>query len=237
MNVEIFIKKLNAEGIELTEEQIVQFEKYFELLVQWNEKMNLTAITEKTDVYLKHFFDSISPSFHFDFSEIKTICDIGAGAGFPSIPLKICFPHLEVTIVDSLNKRIIFLNELASQLNLDNVNFIHSRAEDFGRISTNRQAFDVVTARAVARTNVLSEYCLPVCKVGGHFIAMKGSLLDDEIQEAKNAIEILGGKIKEQITFELPIEESNRSILIIKKIKNTSKKYPRNPGMPQKSPL
>ncbi len=237
MRIEEFTQALNAHNLKLNENQIIQFNRYFELLVEWNEKMNLTAITEEKEVYLKHFFDSISPSFYYDFAKIETVCDIGAGAGFPSIPLKICFPHLEITIVDSLNKRIGFLNELATELGLTDVNFVHSRAEDFGQLKENREAYDVVTARAVARTNVLSEYCLPLCKVNGKFIAMKGSLMDNELIEASNAIKILGGKIKEEITFTLPIEESDRSILIIDKVKKTPKKYPRKAGTPQKSPL
>lgn len=237
MKIDDFTQALSEHNVELNDNQITQFNLYFELLVEWNKKMNLTAITEKNEVYLKHFFDSISPSFYYDFSKIKTVCDIGAGAGFPSIPLKICFPHLQITIVDSLNKRINFLNELATKLGLTDVNFVHSRAEDFGQQKENREAYDVVTARAVARTNVLSEYCLPVCKINGQFIAMKGSLIDNELAEASNAIEILGGKIKEEITFTLPIEKSDRSILIVDKLKMTPKKYPRKAGTPQKSPL
>ncbi|HLR59377.1 MAG TPA: 16S rRNA (guanine(527)-N(7))-methyltransferase RsmG [Pseudogracilibacillus sp.] len=237
MKIDDFTQALSEHNVELNDNQITQFNLYFELLVEWNKKMNLTAITEKNEVYLKHFFDSISPSFYYDFSKIKTVCDIGAGAGFPSIPLKICFPHLQITIVDSLNKRINFLNELATKLGLTDVNFVHSRAEDFGQQKENREAYDVVTARAVARTNVLSEYCLPVCKINGQFIAMKGSLIDNELAEASNAIEILGGKIKEEITFTLPIEKSDRSILIVDKLKKTPKKYPRKAGTPQKSPL
>src|SRR5699024_5841140 len=237
MKIDDFTQALSEHNVELNDNQITQFNLYFELLVEWNKKMNLTAITEENEVYLKHFFDSISPSFYYDFSKIKTVCDIGAGAGFPSIPLKICFPHLQITIVDSLNKRINFLNELATKLGLTDVNFVHSRAEDFGQQKENREAYDVVTARAVARTNVLSEYCLPVCKINGQFIAMKGSLIDNELAEASNAIEILGGKIKEEITFTLPIEKSDRSILIVDKLKMTPKKYPRKAGTPQKSPL
>lgn len=237
MKIDDFTQALSEHNVELNDNQITQFNLYFELLVEWNKKMNLTAITEENEVYLKHFFDSISPSFYYDFSKIKTVCDIGAGAGFPSIPLKICFPHLQTTIVDSLNKRINFLNELATKLGLTDVNFVHSRAEDFGQQKENREAYDVVTARAVARTNVLSEYCLPVCKINGQFIAMKGSLIDNELAEASNALEILGGKIKEEITFTLPIEKSDRSILIVDKLKKTPKKYPRKAGTPQKSPL
>ncbi len=237
MNIEEFITELNAQNIELNEYQLDQFDKYYNLLVEWNKKMNLTAITEKEDVYLKHFFDSISSSFHFDFTQVESVCDVGAGAGFPSIPLKICYPHLSITIVDSLNKRITFLENLANELNLDNVNFVHSRAEDFGQNKEHREMYDVVTARAVARTNVLSEYCLPLCKIKGNFIAMKGALASEELQEANKAITTLGGKLKKELTFNLPLENSERSIIIIEKIKTTPKKYPRKPGTPQKLPL
>lgn len=237
MNIEEFIKELKAQNIEINEYQLNQFDKYYNLLVEWNKKMNLTAITEKEDVYLKHFFDSISSSFHFDFTQIESVCDVGAGAGFPSIPLKICYPHLKITIVDSLNKRITFLENLAKELKLENVNFVHARAEDFGQNKAYRETYDLVTARAVARTNVLSEYCLPLCKIRGHFIAMKGALASEELQEANKAITTLGGELKEELTFNLPHENSERSIIIIEKIKKTPKKYPRKPGTPQKLPL
>lgn len=237
MNIEEFIKELKAQNIEINEYQLNQFDKYYNLLVEWNKKMNLTAITEKEDVYLKHFFDSISSSFHFDFTQIESVCDVGAGAGFPSIPLKICYPHLKITIVDSLNKRITFLENLAKELKLENVNFVHARAEDFGQNKAHRETYDLVTARAVARTNVLSEYCLPLCKIKGHFIAMKGALASEELQEANKAITTLGGELKEELTFNLPHENSERSIIIIEKTKKTPKKYPRKPGTPQKLPL
>ncbi|KAB2861748.1 MAG: 16S rRNA (guanine(527)-N(7))-methyltransferase RsmG, partial [Exiguobacterium chiriqhucha] len=160
MNQSQFIEALQAEGFELSEKQLAQFELYFEMLVEWNEKMNLTAITDKEEVYLKHFYDSLSAAFHFDFANVDTVCDVGAGAGFPSLPLKILFPHLHVTIIDSLNKRITFLNELALALGLEGVAFHHGRAEEFGKNKKFREQFDVVTARAVARMTVLAEYCL-----------------------------------------------------------------------------
>mgnify|MGYP003472871740 FL=1 len=157
MNEQQFIEALKEKGIVLTDTQIAQFRKYFELLVEWNEKMNLTAITDLEGVYLKHFYDSISASFYFDFTNVTTVCDVGAGAGFPSIPIKICFPHLHVTIVDSLNKRITFLNYLSEQLNLENVHFVHARAEEFGQNVKYREQFDVATASPVARLSALSE--------------------------------------------------------------------------------
>jgi 16S rRNA (guanine527-N7)-methyltransferase len=210
---------------------------YFETLVEWNEKMNLTAITDKAEVYLKHFYDSITASFYFDFTKPFHLCDVGAGAGFPSIPLKIVFPHIEVTIVDSLNKRISFLNHLANVLELESVHFIHDRAETFGVNPAFRESFDVVTARAVARMSVLSELCLPLVKVGGHFIAMKAAHANDELANGKKAITTLGGRLEEMFTFTLPMEESERNILIIKKAKQTPKKYPRKPGTPGKTPI
>jgi 16S rRNA (guanine527-N7)-methyltransferase len=237
MIIEQFEANLRDKGITLSEKQLNQFERYFETLVEWNEKMNLTAITDKAEVYLKHFYDSITASFYFDFTKPFHLCDVGAGAGFPSIPLKIVFPHIEVTIVDSLNKRISFLNHLANVLELENVHFIHDRAETFGVNPAFRESFDVVTARAVARMSVLSELCLPLVKVGGHFIAMKAAHANDELANGKKAITTLGGRLEEMFTFTLPMEESERNILIIKKEKQTPKKYPRKPGTPGKSPI
>jgi 16S rRNA (guanine527-N7)-methyltransferase len=237
MNIEQFKAMLLEKGITLNEEQLDQFEKYFHTLVEWNEKMNLTAITDQSDVYLKHFYDSISAAFYFDFTQHLHLCDVGAGAGFPSIPLKIAFPHLEVTIVDSLNKRISFLNHLANVLKLEKVHFIHDRAETFGVNPAHRESYDLVTARAVARMSVLSELCLPLVKVGGHFIAMKAAHANDELTVGQKAITTLGGKLEQKFTFTLPIEESERNILVIKKEKQTPKKYPRKPGTPGKMPI
>jgi 16S rRNA (guanine527-N7)-methyltransferase len=237
MNTEQFKAMLLEKGITLSDEQLDQFDKYFHTLVEWNEKMNLTAITDQSDVYLKHFYDSISAAFYFDFSQPLNLCDVGAGAGFPSIPLKIAFPHLEVTIVDSLNKRISFLNHLANVLKLEKVHFIHDRAETFGVNPSYRESFDLVTARAVARMSVLSELCLPLAKVGGHFVAMKAAHANDELAVGQKAITTLGGKLDNMFTFTLPMEESERNILVIKKEKPTPKKYPRKPGTPGKMPI
>ncbi|MDR7000007.1 16S rRNA (guanine(527)-N(7))-methyltransferase RsmG [Neobacillus niacini] len=237
MNFEQFEAMLREKGITLSSRQLEQFEIYYETLVEWNEKMNLTAITDKADVYLKHFYDSITAGFYYDFTKPFHLCDVGAGAGFPSIPLKIAFPQIEVTIVDSLNKRISFLNHLASVLKLENVQFIHDRAETFGVNPNYRESFDVVTARAVARMSVLSELCLPLVKVGGHFIAMKAAHAKDELDSGQKAISTLGGKLENVFTFTLPIEESERNILVIKKEKQTPKKYPRKPGTPGKMPI
>lgn len=237
MDEKRFINELQNYQIQLNDQQMEQFNIYYSLLVEWNKKVNLTAITDKNEVYLKHFFDSISPSFFFDFNKSLSICDIGAGAGFPSIPLLITFPRLKVTIVDSLQKRMLFLDDLLRKLNISNVNLVHGRAEDVGKKQGYRENFDVVMARAVARTNVLAEYCFPLCKISGRFIALKGQFSDDELLEAKNAIHILGGKFEKKYSFHLPIEQSDRTILIMKKIKKTPKTYPRKAGIPVKKPI
>lgn len=237
MNEQQFIEALRAKGIELSERQIEQFRTYFTELVEWNEKMNLTAITDEPSVYLKHFYDSISAAFYVDFKKEMTVCDVGAGAGFPSIPLKICYPQIELTIVDSLNKRITFLNHLADELQLANVHFVHARAEEFGKNKAYREQFDLVTARAVARLSVLSELCVPLVKKGGQFVAMKGAAGPEELVDAKSALNILGVELVEQFDFELPEEDSERTIYVFDKVKTTPKKYPRKPGTPNKSPL
>ncbi|HJV17845.1 MAG TPA: 16S rRNA (guanine(527)-N(7))-methyltransferase RsmG [Bacillales bacterium] len=237
MMMKQFEESLKEKGINLTAQQLDQFEMYFETLVEWNEKMNLTAITDKEEVYLKHFYDSITAAFFFDMTKPIHLCDVGAGAGFPSIPLKIAFPHLEITIVDSLNKRITFLNHLANVLKLEKVHFIHDRAETFGVNPEYRETFDVVSARAVARLSILSELCLPLVKVGGHFIAMKAANAKEELDIGKKSITLLGGKVEETFVFTLPIEKSERNIIVIKKEKQTPKKYPRKPGTPNKMPI
>ena len=237
MNKEQFLTALKEHGIELSEKQQHQFTIYFDQLVEWNEKMNLTAITDEPSVYLKHFYDSISAAFYVDFDKKLTICDVGAGAGFPSIPLKICFPKLEVTIVDSLNKRIGFLEHLAEQLELEQVHFVHARAEDFGQNKKYREQFDIVTARAVARLSVLSELCVPLVKKGGQFIAMKGAAAKEELKDAEKPLAVLGAKLAEKHSFLLPLEESERGIFIFNKVKSTPSKYPRKPGIPNKTPI
>lgn len=236
MSVEWLTKQLSTQGIELSEEQQRQFQTYYQMLVEWNKKINLTSITEEHEVYLKHFYDSIAPSFYTDLTKELTICDIGAGAGFPSIPLKIIYPNLKVTIVDSLNKRIKFLNQLVEALDLENVNFVHDRAETFGK-GVYRESYDIVTARAVARLSVLSELCLPLVKKGGQFIALKSSKGEEELEEARFGLGILGGKVRETISYELPEEAGERQMILIDKRSQTPKKYPRKPGTPNKSPL
>ena len=236
MNKEQFYKKVEEKtNIVLSDIQKKQYEKYFELVVEWNQKINLTAITEKEEFYTKHFYDSISLSFYGDYSKVSNICDVGSGAGFPSIPLKILYPHLEVTIVDSLNKRIKFLNLLQEELGLTNCNFIHARAEEVGQDKNFRESFEIVTARAVARLNVLVELCLPLVKKGGYFLSLKAQKAEEETDEAITAIKLLGGKLEQDIEFDIEGEE--RHILEIRKAKETPNKYPRKAGIPNKKPL
>lgn len=238
MNPEEFRTAVLEMGLALDEKQMAQYARYYELLVEWNEKINLTAITERDEVYLKHFYDSITLGLHTDVLEGEmTLCDVGAGAGFPSIPLKIAYPNLKVTIVDSLNKRINFLELLFKELGLEGVRCYHDRAETFGQNTEHRAAYDIVTARAVARMSVLSELCVPLVKKGGYFVAMKAASSKEELDDAKAAIATLGGKVEEDYAFELPKEEGERHIILIKKAKETPKKYPRKPGLPNKKPL
>ena len=233
-----FRNALKDQGIELSEKQIGQFNTYYKMLVEWNEKINLTAVTEQEEVYLKHFYDSITPLFYADIEEGASLCDVGAGAGFPSIPIKIIRPDLKITIVDSLNKRINFLNELTAVLGLDKIHLVHDRAETFGSHNAEaRHMFDVVTARAVAQLNVLSELCLPLVRTGGQFIVMKGKKGQEELDESKFALDLLGGELTKVHQLSLPKEESDRYIMIIDKKRKTPKKYPRKPGTPNKSPL
>ncbi|MFW3505122.1 MULTISPECIES: 16S rRNA (guanine(527)-N(7))-methyltransferase RsmG [Aerococcus] len=238
MNPELFKNSLADAGIHLNDQQMTQFNRYFELLVEWNKKINLTAITELEEVYLKHFYDSLTVAMHVDMDDQGyRLVDVGSGAGFPSIPLKIAFPNLDITIVDSLNKRINFINEVVNELGLEGVHAYHDRAETFGQNPQFRGQFDFATARAVARLNLLAEFCLPLVKKDGQFLAMKAQQSDDEIEEAKYAIAVLGGKFAEDIQFDLPAEAGERHILRIEKPKETPNKYPRKPGKPAKSPL
>ena len=237
MKTETFYSLLDQQNINLTDQQKFQFERYFELLVEWNEKINLTAITEKEEVYLKHFYDSIAPILQglIENQEIKLL-DIGAGAGFPSLPMKILYPQLDVTIIDSLNKRINFLQLLAEELNLEGVHFYHGRAEDFAQDKNFRAQFDIVTARAVARMQVLSELTIPYLKVGGKLLALKASNAPEELTEAKNALNLLFSKVEDNISYTLPNGDP-RFITIVEKKKETPNKYPRKAGMPNKRPL
>lgn len=234
MNELEFQNILKGKGIEVSERQLKQFQKYYEILVEWNEKMNLTAITDKEDVYLKHFYDSITIAFDFDFND-QTLIDVGAGAGFPSIPLKILYPNLKITIVDSLNKRITFLNHLFKELELDNCKAVAARAEEYAK--DHRESVDIVMARAVARLNILDELCLPLVKKEGYFLSLKGRQASEEVKEATKGIQLLGGEIESTHDFTLANHDDFRSNIIIKKVKETPKKYPRMFSKIKKSPL
>ena len=224
MNIELFIEETKKLGINLTETQLTQLEEYYDLLINWNEKINLTRITEKEDVYLKHFYDCLTLIKAIDLNEDLSLCDVGTGAGFPGLVLKICFPNLKITLVDSLQKRINFLNEVIAKLNLKDIEAIHDRAEDYAK--KHREEYDIVTSRAVANLRVLSELTIPMVKVGGYFAPMKANV-EDEIKEAKDIINKLSGKLERKETFNLPIEESVRNILLIKKEAKTNPIYPR----------
>ncbi|WP_294663566.1 16S rRNA (guanine(527)-N(7))-methyltransferase RsmG [uncultured Ruminococcus sp.] len=215
--------------ITLTENQYEQFQKYFELLVEWNEKMNLTAITDESGVALKHFADSLSLLNFVDIPQNSTLADVGTGAGFPGVVLKIARPDIKLTLIDSLNKRLVFLGEVCAQLGIE-AELIHSRAEDGARDEKLRESFDFAVSRAVARMNILSEYCLPYVKVGGAFCAMKGAQANEEFKESLNAINTLGGKLEKKYFFELPENGGERAIAVVRKVKNTPQKYPRQSG-------
>lgn len=215
--------------ITLTENQYEQFQKYFELLAEWNEKMNLTAITDENGVALKHFADSLSLLNFVDIPQNSSLADVGTGAGFPGVVLKIARPDIKLTLIDSLNKRLVFLGEVCAQLGIE-AELIHSRAEDGARDEKLRESFDFAVSRAVARMNVLSEYCLPYVKVGGAFCAMKGAQANEEFKESLNAINTLGGKLEKKYFFELPENGGERAIAVVRKVKNTPQKYPRQSG-------
>lgn len=226
-------KKIN---VELDENQIKQFMDYKDMLLEWNEKMNLTAITDERDIMLKHFADCLVICSGRDFSG-KRMIDVGTGAGFPGVPVKIACPGAEMTLLDSLNKRINFLKELTARLGLENVDCIHARAEDGGADKALRESFDYCISRAVANLAVLSEYCLPFVKTGGMFISMKGPEVEDEVQEAKKAIKVLGGEITEISKLEIPGTDIVHSLVMIKKVKPTPARYPRKAGKAKKEPI
>lgn len=230
---DVFLKELEGINETIQEEQIENFYKYMKLLQEWNEKINLTAIIEDKEIITKHFIDSITINKYL--KEKYNIIDVGTGAGFPGIPIKIINKELEVKLLDSLNKRINFLNEVIRECNLEKIETIHSRIEDFA--INNKEKYDVATSRAVARLVVLLEYLLPVVKKDGICICMKSNKADEEIKEAQKALEILGGKVEKVEKFNLPGTDNERTIIIIRKIKNTPKNYPRKAGIPAKKPL
>lgn len=236
-NTEKFIRDLGTFGLTLTENQLMQFIRYYELLTDWNQRMNLTAITEYDDVMKKHFVDSVSLVRAYDLSGNISVIDVGTGAGFPGLALKIAFPHLKMTLLDSLNKRIQFLDAVIEDLDLTDIKTVHGRAEDYAKPDKLRESFDLCVSRAVANLSTLSEYCLPFVKVGGQFISYKSEKITEEITAAQKAITILGGRVKEQVQFLLPDSDIYRNLFIIEKVKRTPVKYPRKAGLPGKEPL
>lgn len=224
MTKEEFIKYLNDLNIKITDKQLNQLEKYYEILVEKNKVMNLTGITEKNQVYLKHFYDSLTLQKIINLNEVDTFCDLGTGAGFPGMVIKILFPHIKVTLVDSLNKRVNFLKEVKEELGLEKIEILHERFEDYARC--NEEKFDIVTARAVSHLSNILEYSVRTIKINGYFIAMKSSL-NEELEESKEAIKKLDMKLEKIEEFELPFEESKRTLVKLKKINKTNKKYPR----------
>ncbi len=234
MKINEFIESIKQLGINITDDMINKLNKYYEMLISWNEKINLTSITQKEEVYLKHFYDSLTLIKSYDLTKNISICDIGTGAGFPGLVLKVVFPNLNVTLVDALNKRVKFLNEVIKELNLKNIVAVHQRAEDFAK--ENREKFDIVTSRAVAKLNILNEICLPMVKINGYFIPMKANI-EDEINLSKKSIQELNYNIEEVISFTLPKENSIRNLIKIKKIGKTKEKYPRNFDKIKKNPL
>lgn len=234
---DILIQAARELDIELSEIQVNQFIKYYEILVEWNSFMNLTGITEYDEVVVKHFIDSLLIVKAFDLSGTKSLIDVGTGAGFPGIPLKIIYPDIKVVLLDSLNKRIKFLNEVISQLELTKIETIHGRAEDFGKDKNFREKFDLCVSRAVANLATLSEYCIPFVKKNGYFIPFKSGKIAEEVEEAKKAVKLLGGKLEEVKPLMLPNTDIERSFIIVNKKESTNKLYPRSAGKPSKEPL
>ena len=236
-SIEKFKEKINMLHINLNDEQYNQYVAYYEMVVEKNKVMNLTGITEFDEFIDKHFIDSLSIVKAMDLCQIERVIDVGTGAGFPGIPLKIAFPHLKITLLDSLNKRIQFLNDVVDKLGLQNVETCHGRAEDFGHKKEYREQYDLCTSRAVANLATLSEYCVPFVKVGGQFMSYKSGNVDNELKESENAVKVLGGKIGDICSFLLPETDFSRTLVPVKKIKSTAKKYPRKAGTPSKEPL
>lgn len=234
---EMLKNRMDRLQIETNENMLEQFDLFYHLLVEWNKVMNLTGITEYEEVVEKHFADSLSLARFLDLYKIHTVIDVGTGAGFPGIPLKIAFPHLKVVLLDSLNKRINFLNEVIAKLDLKEIHTIHGRAEEYARKPEYREQFDLCVSRAVANLSVLSEYCIPYIRVGGIFVPYKSGEIDEEVAVSRKAVDILGGQIDHVEKFQLPDTDIHRSFVFINKIKNTQKKYPRKAGTPAKEPL
>ena len=236
-NIDILKKGIEDFGLEANEKVLSDFQEYKELLVEWNQKMNLTGIEDEKEVFIKHFLDSVSAVTKGYIQDGMSLIDVGTGAGFPGMPLRICLPKLKVTLLDSLNKRINFLQEVASKLSIEDIEFIHGRAEDFGKNEDYREKFDIATARAVAGLPVLMEFCVPFIKVGGYFVCLKGPNANLELEESKKAMEVLGVEYVEKIDVKLPEIDLNHNILVFKKVKNTPSKYPRKAGKVSKNPI
>lgn len=232
-----FDNELEKMNIRLTDDQKSQFDLYYELLIEWNRVMNLTGITDYDEVNLKHFTDSLTISRIIDMAQINTLIDVGTGAGFPGIPIKIAFPHIKVYLLDSLNKRIKFLNEVIKKLGLKNIYAFHGRAEDFAKDRQYREKFDVCVSRAVANLSTLSEYCIPFVKTGAYFVSYKGGDSDEEVIRSEKAITLLGGEIENTDRFFLPDTDMGRTLIKIRKRKSTPNRYPRKAGIPSKEPL
>lgn len=236
-NVETLIKGTEELGIGLRDKDVERFTTYKELLKEWNTKINITAITDDEEIVTKHFLDSLTPYVTDLFNDSKKVIDVGTGGGFPGLPLKIINENLKVTLLDSLNKRIVFLKEVIDSLGLKDIEAIHGRAEELSRTKEYREVYDICISRAVASLNVLAEYCMPFVKVGGYFISMKGPNVDEELEEAKKAIQILGGKLVDKKIITIPGSDIEHSLLVIEKIRETPTRYPRGGGNPRKKPL
>lgn len=234
MNKKEFIEELSKLNIHLTDEQLHQLDEYYKMMIEYNEKINITRITDEKDVYLKHFYDSLTLIKAYDLTKDITLCDIGTGAGFPGIVLKICFPQLKVTLVESMQKKVRFLYQVKEKLNLKDLFICKERAEIFA--NNNREKYDLVTSRAMARLNVLTEMCIPLVKIKGYFIPMKATI-DEELEEARESIKVMNSELEDVINFTLPIENSVRNLVVIKKISYNDKRYPRKFDEIKKHPL
>lgn len=236
-NADILKKGIEDLGLKCNDETIDKFSKYREILVEWNQKMNLTGIEEEKEVYIKHFLDSVAAVKKGYIKDGMSIIDVGTGAGFPGLPLRICLENSKVTLLDSLNKRINFLSEVCTNINIDDIELIHGRAEDFGKDEKYREQYDIATARAVAGLPILMEFCVPFIKVGGYFVCLKGPNADTELEESRKAMEVLGLEFVEKIDVELPEIELKHNIVVFKKVNSTPAKYPRKAGKPVKTPI
>ena len=224
-------------GFTLGEEQVQKLLVYKSLLLEWNEKINLTSITDEKEIMIKHFLDSLTCVKTKYIKKEDKVIDVGTGAGFPGIPIHIYYPELQLTLLDSLQKRISFLEEVYKNINIKNITFQHGRAEDFGNHPKFREKYDVALARAVAELSVLCEYCLPFVKIGGYFLCQKGPNVEEELKNAQKSLTVLGGQFVEKLDTKLPFSDINHNIVVIKKIKQTPTKYPRKAGSPTKSPI